>query len=51
MFDVKVVELIESSGKECKCGIGTVVCYGSMGDRVCKRHQNIFNYDRIKDSM
>ena len=51
MFDVKVVELIEASGRECKYGIGTVICYGFVGGRVCKRHQKIFNFNRIQNSL
>ena len=51
MFDVKVVQLIEASGREHKYGIGTVVYYGAVGRRVWDHHQKIFKYGKIQDSL
>ena len=39
IFDVAVVRLIEALGRDRKYGIGAVGGYGSVGDRVCNRHQ------------
>ena len=43
IFCVKVVQLMESLGREYKYGIGTFVIYGAVGGRVCDQHQKIFN--------
>ena len=43
LFGVKVVQLMEASGRDQKYGIGTFGSYGAMGGTVCDRHQNIFN--------
>ena len=43
MFDVKVVHLMESFGRDRKYGIGPIGGYGAVGGRVCNRNQNIFN--------
>ena len=43
VFDVKIVRLMEASEWDQKYGIGPGSGYGSMGCRVCDRHQNIFN--------
>ena len=43
MFDVKVVQLMEFLGRDRKYGIGLVGSFGSVGGRVCDRHQKVFN--------
>ena len=43
MFDVKVVHFMEDLGQDRKYGIGTIGGYGTVGGRVCDRHQTIFN--------
>ena len=43
LFDVNVVKLMEALGRDRKYWVGLVSSYGAVGDRVCDRHQKIFN--------
>ena len=43
MFDVKVVQLMEASGRDQKYEIGPVGGYETVSGRVCNCRQNIFN--------
>ena len=43
ILGVKVVWLTEGSGRDRKYRICPVDGYEDVGDRVCNRHQNIFN--------
>ena len=43
LLDVKVVQLMEASGRGRKYGIGPVGSYGAVGGRVYDRHQKIFD--------